>query len=81
MKLKMKMENDINVGRDQSYLECVFDLHDIGVEYYIRHTLYKFYRLQLYCMIVIVYRCGIQLPMRYQMFFTCFFYGCGIKTI
>ena len=42
MKLKMKMENDIDVGWDQSYLDCVFvfhEIYDIGVEYYIRHIL------------------------------------------
>ena len=35
MKLKMKMENDIDVGRDQSYLKCVFvfrEICDIGVD-------------------------------------------------
>jgi hypothetical protein len=42
MEMKLKMENDIDVGQDQSYLECVFvfhEIYDIGVEYYIRHAL------------------------------------------
>ena len=32
-KMKMKMENDINVGQDQSYLKCVFvfyEIYDMG---------------------------------------------------
>jgi hypothetical protein len=28
-KMKMKMENDINAGQDQSYLKCVFVFHEI----------------------------------------------------
>ena len=42
MEMKLKMENDIDVGRDRSYLKCVFvfhEIYDIGVEYYIRHIL------------------------------------------
>ena len=40
MKLKMKMENDIDVGRDQVFWNVSFvfhDIYDIGVEYYIRY--------------------------------------------
>ena len=36
------MENDINVGLNQSYLKCVlvfYEIYDIVVEYYIRHIL------------------------------------------
>ena len=38
-----------------------------------KYTLYNFHTLQVYCMIVLVYGCGNELVMRYQMFVVCFF--------
>jgi hypothetical protein len=40
MKLKMKMENNIYVGRDQSYLKYVFvfrEICDIGIDTILTH--------------------------------------------
>jgi hypothetical protein len=76
MKLKMKRGNDIDVGMDESYLKCVFVFHEymtLGLNIILDTFSRKFYRLQLYCMIVLIYGCGIQLPMRYQMFSICLY--------
>ena len=44
MKLKMKMENDVDVGRDQSYLKCIFifhEIYDIRGQILYKNTLYR----------------------------------------